>query len=151
MTREEWVSALTALPEKRLTELVKGFPADWKVQPTTLPQVGLGMMKMKESAFNESFYLGEFPLASCTVTVTTDSGECAAGGALVMDDRMERAEQLAVCDAVMTGRLPGWQKVEAHLQEGSARREQISRERKAMLARTKVDFSLLEDVGGEDA
>ncbi|MCG8123513.1 MAG: phosphonate C-P lyase system protein PhnG, partial [Candidatus Thiodiazotropha taylori] len=65
--------------------------------------------------------------------------------------RMERAEQLAVCDAVMTGRLPGWQKVEALLQEGSARREQISRERKAMLARTKVDFSLLEDVGSEDA
>ncbi|MCG8028371.1 MAG: phosphonate C-P lyase system protein PhnG [Candidatus Thiodiazotropha taylori] len=151
MTREEWVSVLTALPEKRLTELVKGFPADWKVQPTTLPQVGLGMMKVKESAFNESFYLGEFPLASCTVTVTTGSGESAAGGALVMDDRMERAEQLAVCDAVMTGRLPGWQKVEALLQEGSARREQISRERKAMLARTKVDFSLLEDVGSEDA
>ncbi|MBV2120938.1 MAG: phosphonate C-P lyase system protein PhnG [Candidatus Thiodiazotropha sp. (ex Ctena orbiculata)] len=151
MTREEWVSALTALPEKRVTELVKGFPEDWKVQPTTLPQVGLGMMKMKESAFNESFYLGEFPLASCTVTVTTGSGESAAGGALVMDDRMERAEQLAVCDAVMTGRLPGWQKVEALLQEGSARREQISRQRKAMLARTKVEFSLLEDVGGEDA
>ncbi|MBW9263029.1 MAG: phosphonate C-P lyase system protein PhnG [Candidatus Thiodiazotropha sp. (ex. Lucinisca nassula)] len=151
MTREEWVSALTALPEECLAELVKGFPADWNVQPTSLPQVGLGMMKMKESAFNESFYLGEFPLASCTVTVTTESGDHAEGGALVMDDRMERAEQLALCDAVLAGRLPGWQKVEALLHEGSARREQINLERKAMLARTKVDFSLLEDVGGEDA
>jgi alpha-D-ribose 1-methylphosphonate 5-triphosphate synthase subunit PhnG len=139
------------LPEKRLAEVINDFPADWKIQPTTLPQVGLGMLKMLDSAFNESFYLGEFPLASCSIRVTTSSGSSAEGAALVMDDRLDRAEQLALCDAVLAGQLPGWQSVEALLQEGEAIRKQISRERKSVLARTKVNFSLLEDVGGEDA
>jgi alpha-D-ribose 1-methylphosphonate 5-triphosphate synthase subunit PhnG len=151
LTREAWVSALSLLPETRLTELVNGFPKAWKVQPTMLPQAGLGMLKMKDSAFNESFYLGEFPLASCAVTVTTESGVTAEGAALVMDDRVERAEQLALCDAVLSAQLPGWQAVNELLLEGCVRRDEINRERKAMLARTKVDFSLLEDVGGEDA
>jgi alpha-D-ribose 1-methylphosphonate 5-triphosphate synthase subunit PhnG len=151
IAREAWVSALSLLPETHLTELVNGFPKAWKVQPKMLPQAGLGMLKMKDSAFNESFYLGEFPLASCAVTVTTESGVTAEGAALVMDDRVERAEQLALCDAVLAARLPGWQAVNELLLEGCVRRDEISRERKAMLARTKVDFSLLEDVGGEDA
>jgi alpha-D-ribose 1-methylphosphonate 5-triphosphate synthase subunit PhnG len=151
LAREEWVRALSAVPETRLTEVVDALPSEWKIRPDTLPQAGLGMLKMRDSAFNEPFYLGEFPLASCSVTVTTGSGETAQGAALVMDDRVERAEQLALCDAVLAARLPGWRQVYELLLEGMARRAEISRERKAMLARTRVDFSLLDDVGGEDA
>jgi alpha-D-ribose 1-methylphosphonate 5-triphosphate synthase subunit PhnG len=64
---------------------------------------------------------------------------------------VERAEELALCDAVLAARLPGWRQVYELLQEGMARRAENSRERKAMLARTRVDFSLLDDVGGDDA
>lgn len=150
LTREEWASALSAAPEKKLAEVVEDLLSDLKVNPTTLPQAGLGMLRMNETAFNETFYLGEFPLASCSVSVTTASGETAEGGALVLDDRVERAEQLALCDAVLAARLPGWQRVHELLLEGVARRAEIGLERKSMLARTRVDFALLEDVGGDD-
>jgi alpha-D-ribose 1-methylphosphonate 5-triphosphate synthase subunit PhnG len=151
IAREEWVSALSAVPESRLSEVVETLSSDWQIRPKTLPQAGLGMLKMRDSALNEPFYLGEFPMASCSVTVTTGSGETVEGAVLVMDDRVERAEELALCDAVLAARLPGWQQLYELLQEGMARRAENSRERKAMLARTRVDFSLLDDVGGGDA
>jgi alpha-D-ribose 1-methylphosphonate 5-triphosphate synthase subunit PhnG len=130
---------------------VETLSSDWQIRPKTLPQAGLGMLKMRDSALNDPFYLGEFPMASCSVTVTTGSGETVEGAVLVMDDRVERAEELALCDAVLAARLPGWQQLYELLQEGMARRAENSRERKAMLARTRVDFSLLDDVGGGDA
>jgi alpha-D-ribose 1-methylphosphonate 5-triphosphate synthase subunit PhnG len=151
IAREDWLSGLSAVPEEQLSELVANLSSNWRIRPLSLPQAGLGMLRMRDSAFNEPFYLGEFPLASCTISVTTDSGETAEGAALVMDDRVERAEQLALCDAILSARLPGWRQVFALLFDGMTRRDELNNERKTMLARTRVDFALLDDVGGSDA
>jgi alpha-D-ribose 1-methylphosphonate 5-triphosphate synthase subunit PhnG len=151
IAREDWLSALSAVPEEQLNSLVDTLSATWDIRPLTLPQAGLGMLRMRDSALDESFYLGEFPLANCTISVTTDSGETAEGAALVMDDRVERAERLALCDAILAARLPGWRQVFSLMFDGLSRLDDLDRERKAMLARTRVDFALLDDVGGEDA
>jgi alpha-D-ribose 1-methylphosphonate 5-triphosphate synthase subunit PhnG len=151
IAREDWLSALSAVPEEQLNALVDALSATWVVRPRTLPQAGLGMLRMRDSALNEAFHLGEFPLASCSISVTIESGETAEGAALVMDDRVERAERLALCDAILAARLPGWRQVFALLFDGMTRRDDLNHERKAMLARTRVDFSLLDDVGGDDA
>ena len=150
LPREQWVHALSALPEARLQAVVDALPADLRVSPKALPQAGLGMLKMRDSAFGDAFYLGEFPLAGCWVTVTTPEGRSIEGAAWIMDDRTEYAEQLALCDAVMAGRLPGWEAVAELLDHGMRERARRASERKAMLARTKVDFSLLDDVGDDD-
>jgi alpha-D-ribose 1-methylphosphonate 5-triphosphate synthase subunit PhnG len=151
IAREDWLSALSAVPEDQLATVVDALSSGWKISPTTLPQAGLGMLRMRDGALNEPFHLGEFPLASCRISVTTESGETAEGAALVMDDRVERAERLALCDAILAARLPGWRQVFALLFDGMARREDLNYARKAMLARTRVDFTLLDDVGGDDA
>lgn len=151
LSREEWVSVLSAVPEAVLREVVNSFPTTWTVSPKALPQAGLGMLKMRDSALSEAFYLGEFPLATCWVTVTTETGDVAEGAALVMDDQVERAEQMALCDAVLAARLPGWQQVAELVEQGAERRRCLARERKVMLARTRVDFSLLDDVGDDHA
>jgi alpha-D-ribose 1-methylphosphonate 5-triphosphate synthase subunit PhnG len=151
LSREEWVSAISAVPEQKLAHVVNSFPKDWKVTPKALPQEGLGLLKMRDSALGDAFYLGEFPLATCWLRITTADGICAEGAATVMDDRIERAEQMALCDAVLAARLPGWQAVEQLIKEGRERRHSKARERKSMLARTRVDFSLLDDVGQDDA
>ncbi|NJN45355.1 MAG: phosphonate C-P lyase system protein PhnG [Candidatus Competibacteraceae bacterium] len=150
-SREEWVSALSAVPEETLSAVVNRFPSSWKIQPKALPQAGLGMLKMRDSALGDPFYLGEFPLATCWVTVVTEAGEATEGAALIMDDRVERAEQLALCDAVLSARLPGWRQVAELVEQGAERRDELTQERKSMLARTRVDFSLLDDVGDNDA
>ncbi|MES9991415.1 MAG: phosphonate C-P lyase system protein PhnG [Candidatus Thiodiazotropha sp.] len=151
LPREQWVSALSAVPEQRLTRLADSFPQSWKVKPKALPQSGLGMLKLRETTQGDAFYLGEFPLATCWLRITTELGDSAEGCALVMDDRVERAEQMALCDAVLSAHLPGWEQVEALIDEGLEILSKQSLERKSILARTRVDFSLLDDVGDEDA
>jgi alpha-D-ribose 1-methylphosphonate 5-triphosphate synthase subunit PhnG len=149
--RHEWVSALNSLPVDEViscaTELSKG----WEVRPKSMPQSGLGMLKLRESAFGETFYLGEFPFASAWLEVTTPDGDVAEGAAQVMDDRQELAESLAICDAVLAARLPGWKRVLGLLDKGQAAKEATARERKQILASTRVDFSLLDDAGDNDA
>ena len=151
LPREEWLSALSAVPEAALDRVAQSFPNTWKIRPKALPQTGLGMLKMRDAALGDAFYLGEFPLATCWVTVTTDDCVTAEGAALLMDDRIERAEQLALCDAVLSAGLPGWEAVANLVAQGTRRRHEIQCERKSMLARTRVDFTLLDDVGDEDA
>jgi alpha-D-ribose 1-methylphosphonate 5-triphosphate synthase subunit PhnG len=151
LAREQWVSALSMVPEPSLESLAKSFPTSWKVTPKALPQSGLGMLKLRDTTLGEAFYLGEFPLATCWLSITTEAGEHAEGCAMVMDDRVDRAEQMALCDAVLSANLPGWEKVAALIEQGMALRTRQTYERKAILARTRVDFSLLDDVGDEDA
>jgi alpha-D-ribose 1-methylphosphonate 5-triphosphate synthase subunit PhnG len=151
LTREQWVSALSMVPELSLERLVKSFSKTWKVTPKAAPQSGLGMLKLRDTTLGEAFYLGEFPLVSCWLNVTTETGERAQGSALVMDDRVDRAEQMALCDAVLSAQLPGWERVAALIEEGEQMRARQACERKAILARTRVDFSLLDDVGDGDA
>jgi alpha-D-ribose 1-methylphosphonate 5-triphosphate synthase subunit PhnG len=151
LAREQWVSALNMVPEQSLTCLANSFPKSWKVTPKALPQSGLGMLKLRDSALGEAFYLGEFPLATCWLKVATEDGEIAQGAAMVMDDRVDRAEQMALCDAVLSARLPGWERVAALIEQGQSLRAEQAYERKAVLAATRVDFSLLDDVGDDDA
>ena len=149
--RTTWVHALTAVPADELLNLTASLSQDWQVRPKAIPQVGLGMLKLNDSAFEEPFYLGEFPLATAWLEVRTDEGVIAEGAAQLMDDRQELAEALALCDAILAHRLPGWRRLTKVLNQGMARREAIRRERTQMLAGTQVDFSLLEDAGGDDA
>ena len=149
--RTTWVSALKELPAKDLLAMTKELSKDWMLRPKSLPQSGLGMMKLKDSAFNEAFYLGEFPISTAWLEVTTADGYKAEGAAQVMDDNVEIAEALALCDAVLSYELPGWQQVYNMVEQGVAIREKTKRERKMMLARTRVNFSLLDNVGDENA
>jgi alpha-D-ribose 1-methylphosphonate 5-triphosphate synthase subunit PhnG len=109
------------------------------------------MIQLNDSAFDEPFYLGEFPLASAWVEVRTADGQVAEGAAQIMDDRIELAETLALCDAVLSARLPGWEQLAELLQQGMEIIETTRQERKQMLASTQVDFSLLDDMGDDDA
>jgi alpha-D-ribose 1-methylphosphonate 5-triphosphate synthase subunit PhnG len=151
LAREQWVSALSLVPKHELKELVMGFPTTWQLKPITLPQAGLGMMKVREGALAEDFYLGELPVASCHIEITTEMGTKAQGAAWLMDDDQDRAEQMAICDAILSAKLTGWEKVAALIERGEQLKQQRDRERKSLLAKTRVDFSLLEDVGDDNA
>ncbi|MFK5914289.1 MAG: phosphonate C-P lyase system protein PhnG [Woeseiaceae bacterium] len=148
--RTAWVSALKALPTNELLTFTKELSEEWTLRPKSLPQSGLGMMKLKDSACNEDFYLGEFPMSSAWLEVTTPAGLKAEGAAHVMDDNVEIAEALAVCDAVLSSELPGWKQVYKMVEQGLSIRENTNRERKMMLAHTRVNFSLLDNVGDDN-
>lgn len=149
--RSEWVCALKALPADEVISFASRLSADCMVRPKAMPQAGLGMLKLRESAFAQEFYLGEFPFASAWLEVTSQDGQVAEGAAQVMDDRQELAESLALCDAVLAGRLPGWEQVLTLIERGRAINVAAVRERKRMLACTQVDFSLLDDAEENNA
>ena len=151
INRNQWLSALCALPVDTVlsttTELSKG----WKIRPKIIPQSGLGLVKLNDSAMNEPFFLGEIPISSAWIEVTTPEGQQAEGAAQLMDDQIEWAEAYALCDAILSAHLPGWKQIEAMVYEGMQLREAIKIERKRLLAHTQVDFSLLDEAGGDNA
>ncbi len=140
-----------ALPANELLDFTTALGTDLKIRPRALPQAGLGMLKLKDSALQDEFYLGEFPLASAWLEVSTKHGQRAEGAAQVMDDRVELAEALALCDAILSAQLPGWQQVAMLVDKGLAQQQHIQQQRKRILAHTQVNFSLLDDVGDDDA
>ena len=149
--RTKWVRALRALPSGELLNLVMKISSSWTIQPKALSHAGLGMLQLEDGAFKEPFFLGEFPLASAWIEITTPEGITAQGAAQVMDDDVELVETLAICDAILSARLPNWERLAEILERGTKNIETKEQERKQMLAATQVDFSLLEDVGEEHA
>lgn len=149
--RSLWIRALTALPAQELTSLVEELSSQWVKRARTLPQSGLGMLKLCDGALHEPFYLGEFPIAGAEVVLSLPDGRRFEGAAQVMDEDVERAELLAVCDAVLAHRLAGWERLSALLEEGMRIRREEAQVRNAMRAKTHVDFSLLDTRGDDHA
>src|SRR5262249_10810671 len=141
--RKDWVRGLTAHPTTTLAALAEELSSDCEVHWTRLPQAGLGLLTLADGAFREPYYLGEFPLATCSVELITSDGRRAAGGAQVMSDDATLARSLAILDGILAARLAGWERIAAQIETGAAMRAEEDRRRRAMLASTRVDFALL--------
>ncbi|MBA3902209.1 MAG: phosphonate C-P lyase system protein PhnG [Rhodocyclaceae bacterium] len=150
MERKNWIRALTAHPATVLNALADQLTADCDVKLKSLPQAGLGLLTLTDGAFHEPYYLGEFPLSSCSIELALSDGRRAAGGAQVMADDAELARSLAILDAVLAARFPGWERVSAHIESGALSRTGEDRRRRAMLAATRVDFAMLNNAGDDD-
>jgi alpha-D-ribose 1-methylphosphonate 5-triphosphate synthase subunit PhnG len=145
--RREWQSALCALHANEVKEMAAKLTRDVEVSDVALPHGGLGLLTLRDGAFHESFYLGEIPVARSDVMLRIPGGEEIRGGAIIVDDRAQFARSIAILDAVLTGRFPGWEQAAILIERGIGIRMQKDSERKQMLAATRVDFSLL---GQED-
>lgn len=145
--RREWQSALCALHASEVKEMAAKLMQDIEVQDVALPHGGLGLLTLRDGAFHEAFYLGELPIARADVVLRNSAGDESKGGAIIVDDRAQFARSIAILDAVLAGRFPGWEQAASLVERGIGMRVQKDNERKQMLAATRVDFSLL---GQED-
>jgi alpha-D-ribose 1-methylphosphonate 5-triphosphate synthase subunit PhnG len=148
--RKDWPSALCALHANEVKATVTELLQEIEVRDVALPQAGLGLLGLRDGAFREAFFLGEIPVARAEVVVRAATGDEVRGGALIVDDRAQLARSIAILDAVMAGKLPGWEQAAALVQQGIEIRGQKDRERKKLLAATRVDFSLLGQEDDED-
>ncbi|MDT8371027.1 MAG: phosphonate C-P lyase system protein PhnG [Gammaproteobacteria bacterium] len=148
--RKNWIRLLMAVNKKQIKQLAEQITSGWALRYKSLPQSGLGMLKLRDGALQEPFYLGEIPIASAWVELTLPNGDKAEGAAQVMDDDKDLAEALAVCDAVLANQLVGHDLLTVLLQQGANKLEAEQRNRKRMLKRTHVDFSLLGAEGEYD-
>lgn len=151
-SRSLWIRALTAHSPHGVQSLAERLAENFELSYKSLPQAGLSLLKMEDGAFCEPYYLGEIPIASAWIEVTNSACESFEGAAQVMSDSAEFAVALAVCDAVMAHLLPGWEEVANLIEQGLEKRDLEERQQGAILARTKVSFSLLsqEEENAED-
>jgi alpha-D-ribose 1-methylphosphonate 5-triphosphate synthase subunit PhnG len=147
--RNQWLRYWSALPAEQAETLATNIAGQCTVKDLTLPQSGLGLLKLPDSALNDLYFLGEVPVSHAHVEVVTDDGRRSEGGARLLDDRQSLAWALAVLDATLAARLPDHEQALDLLRAGMAKVQETERERHAMLAATRVDFSLLGD-GSED-
>ena len=141
--RSQWPRQLMALPEAEVVAVAAMIASQHRVEDVTLPQAGLALMQLRDSALNEAYYPGEIPLATARVILTSTDGAQHEGAAQVMHDSATFARAVAVIDAVLAANLPGREAVEPLLKRGAALLAQQSVIRKKMLVRTRVDFALL--------
>lgn len=144
--RNLWIRALTTHPAQNLQIVVEKLVQNWQVNYQLIPQSGLSLLQLEDGVFHEPYYLGEIPLAKAQIEIINEKGESCIGAALVMNDSIDLVVALAVCDAVMVYQLSGWQQIAELIEQGIEKRALEELNRGAMLAKTKVNFSLLNQV-----
>lgn len=140
----QWLRSLTAHTPQKVIQMASQLTQGWQVSYETIPQTGLSLLQLQDSVFHEPYYLGEIPLSTARVKLKNADGQSYEGAAQVMSDVSDFATSLAICDAIFSNQLEGWEQVNDLIKLGKAIREEEDRLRKAMLAKTRVDFSLLD-------
>jgi len=148
--RSDWLRLWTALPPGRVKSVAEGVAQRYRIEDLGASPSGLGLLPLRDSALGEPYFLGEIPLARAHVRITGDAGMTAEGAAVLLDDRASIARAMAILDGALAARLPGFEPILALLEEGSRAVEAITAGRRALLAATRVDFSLLGTADEED-
>lgn len=141
---------LMALPESEVIAAANQFAGQYKIEDIKLPQAGLGLMQLKDSALQEGYFLGEIPLATAYVVLTDTQQNRTEGAAQIMHSDALLARAIAIIDAVMSARLTGHEVVTQLLARGLTEITAQKSIRKKMLTRTRVDFSLLSSAEEDD-
>lgn len=141
--RGAWMRCWSAVPAGRVRELATALGERYRVEDLQLPQAGLGLLPLTDSALGERYFLGEIPLAKAHVRLTDGNGATTEGAAVVMDDRITLVRALAILDAVAGAAWPGSEGAAALLREGEQAARAADVARRKLLSATRVDFSLL--------
>lgn len=149
-SRADWPRLLAAADSGGVKRLAARLAERHGVEDLALPEAGLGLLKLADGALGDDYFLGEIPVARAHVRLTTADGRSVEGAAQLLDDRTALARAVAVLDAALAGRLPGWEGAVSLLDEGARRLAEQAEARRALLAHTRVDFSLLGAADEED-
>ncbi|WP_449355077.1 phosphonate C-P lyase system protein PhnG [Virgibacillus natechei] len=103
------------------------------------PHYGLTMVKMRESAKNSLFYLGEVLITEAKVEIQEQIGI-----GLVTGMEMELAKNLAIIDAAYKARLPEVSKWEEELLRAEQYIREVKAKEQAELFETKVNFETMD-------
>ncbi len=148
--RGQWPSLLLAVPASRIHQAVSQLASSFAIEDIQLPQSGLGLLQLRDGALGQAYFAGETPLARAHVRLTTAHGVVAEGAAVILDDRAALARAIAILDAVLAAQLDGHDSVEPLLRDGALVLAQQRAQRAAMLAATRVNFSLMGDEEDDD-
>lgn len=148
--RADWPPLLCALSATDVKRVAEHLASDHHVEDLVLPQSGLGLLQLRDSARADRYFLGEVPLARAHVRITAQDGQSAEGAAQLLDDRAGLARAVAILDGVLAVDMPGADAAITLLHKGAGILAEKTRERRALLSTTRVDFAMLGMAGEED-
>lgn len=123
--------------------LARGFAETiiekYECREIVAPQYGLTMVKMRESAKQSLFYIGEVLISEAKVEIHQQIGIGIVAG---MEGKL--AKQLAIIDAAYKADLPETKKWEPQLLEAEHRITKAKAQEQAELFETKVNFETMD-------
>ena len=138
MKRAERTKLLIEVGREEAFQMANEVCTQYEVIEIQAPREGLVMVKMRESAQQSLFYIGETLVTETKVKI----GE-AFGLGLVREYEPELSKALAIIDAAYNGQLPVivvWEEIFTKL---SQRLEMEQQEVKRSIERTKVQFDTM--------
>ena len=87
LSRAQWPRLLAALPAPQVKRCADELASRWQVADVALPQSGLGLLQLQDSALGDRYFLGEIPLARAHVRLVRADGQSTEGAAQLLDDR----------------------------------------------------------------
>ncbi|CAM5539541.1 hypothetical protein TMEC54S_00031 [Thauera mechernichensis] len=148
--RGQWLRLWSALPAAPIKALADELAGRYQVEDMALAQSGLGLMPVTDSALGDTYFIGEIPLASAHVRLANAESGQTEGAATLVDDRAGVARALAILDAVLAAGWSGADAASQLLERGAAALDEQTRQRRALLSATRVDFALLGTAGEDD-
>ncbi|KAB8137773.1 phosphonate C-P lyase system protein PhnG [Gracilibacillus oryzae] len=139
------------MKRKRRTEiLIEGDPSlakelsemilhKYRCKELVAPRQGMTMVKMRETAKNSLFYIGEVLITEAKVEVMDH-----IGAGIVVGIKEELAKQLAIIDAAYKAALPETEEWGKKLMEEEQRIKQAKIQEQEELLKTKVLFETMD-------
>lgn len=138
MNRLERTEVLIESPPEVARQLADEIIQAHEVIELLAPRQGLAMMKLRESAKNSLFYMGEVLVTEAMVEI---NGSVGIG--LIKGAEPTRARDLAIIDAAFVAELPETIVWAQRLHEEAAKLEHKRNLEHAQLLKTKVSFDTM--------
>lgn len=119
--------------------LAASIAEKYECREVVVPEQGMIMVKMRESAKNSLFYMGEVLITEAKVEI---SGKIGTGLLVGIDD--QRAKHLAIIDAAYKAQLPEAAEWEPQLLEEEKKINMAKAQQQVALFETKVSFDTME-------
>lgn len=150
--RASWPSLLALLPSATIAEsLARVQELGYSFGPIQPSGDGFALLQLEDSTQRQPFNLGELPLATAVVRVTTPDGRTLDGAAQLMTSDVAQVEGIAVWDAILADDAQedeakaAWRIGAALLEQAQVARDELTQQRQAILGATKVKFQMMDE------
>lgn len=138
MKRAIRTKVLIEVGQREALEMANEIIGNYEVQEIQPPRQGLTMIKLRESAKNSLFYIGEVLVTETKVKIGNSFGT-----GIVMEENNDLSKALAVIDAAYKGNLPEAEKWLHILKELEQKLHNKLEQVKCSIERTKVNFDTM--------
>jgi alpha-D-ribose 1-methylphosphonate 5-triphosphate synthase subunit PhnG len=139
-SRKKRTEILSFVDVKELKKMADMIEEKNKVELLEKPNSGLVMVKMRESAKKNLFYLGEVFITECKVAIND-----VIGLGIVKGSHLKKAYYLAVIDAAYNSKIEEISILEKIIDD-QEKLVELQRDKEAVrLSKTKVDFETLDE------